>query len=150
MPTFCPFFSHRIMIYDNSPMFLYSYDRSIYQYTICWKFGSFDNSEYPIAALIEVGGSKNFVSSSKKKRLLIRKNECDFRNQRPWIVQKIYFISKHLFEGQKLLTSVISLWDFNHLFALGEKIFSGASKFLQKSHKILSKLSQKANNFLTN
>ena len=53
------------------------------------------------------GGAKFFVSSSKKKRVLIRKNECDFRNQRPRIVQKIYFISKQLFEGKKLLTSVI-------------------------------------------
>ena len=39
-------------------MFLYSYDSSVYQYTICGKLGSFDNSECPIAALIEVGVKK--------------------------------------------------------------------------------------------
>ena len=38
----------------------------------------------------------------------MRKNECDFRVQRPQIVLKRYLESKHLLESRKLLHSVIN------------------------------------------
>ena len=62
----------------------------------------------PLRPLLKCGGVKRFCFVQQKKTRANQKNECDFRVQRPQIVLKRYFSSKHLFESEILLTSVVS------------------------------------------